>query len=150
MRMTEKEYKEFCKKKNIPYISPKFTPKKVQNHLNGFDSLAEENFYKYYVLPRLSSGEIAECKLHPHFTILKSLPQYGLKARTYTPDFFLIYKDSKVRIVEMKGKVVKKLQRDYPLRKHLFIEKFCIPNDWEFKEEISENWTGSNRTFLDF
>ncbi|WNS40840.1 hypothetical protein [Paenibacillus sp. MMS20-IR301] len=43
-------------------------------------------------------------------------------------------KDGSVEVVEIKGRVIKKLQRDYPLRRQLFILNYCIPNNWKFKE----------------
>lgn len=47
------------------------------------------------------------------------------KKKIYTPDFVLRFKDGSVRIVEVKGKVIKKIQREYSLKKQLFISTVC-------------------------
>lgn len=146
MRLTEKEYQNLCKKNHLTYIPPSnqktHSNKKIAKHKKqDFDSLAEENYFRFYVKPKLNSGEFVSCDIHKKFVILNAIPEYHFGERVYTPDFFITKSDGTILVVEMKGKVIKKLQRDYPLRKHLFIEKFCIPNGWIFKEENSENWT---------
>lgn len=56
------------------------------------------------------------------------------RKRVYTPDFYMELKDGSVEIVEVKGRMIKKIQRDYPLRRQLFILKYCLPNNWKFIE----------------
>lgn len=158
MRLTEKEYEELCRKRNLKYIPPKNktlsnsilpqttkdapkSKKKGNTKHSDFDSLAEENYYNFYIKPKLMSGEFLSCEIHKKFIILNAIPEYHFGNREYTPDFYITRADNSILVVEMKGKVIKKLQRDYPLRKHLFVEKFCIPNGWEFIEENSEQWT---------
>ena len=147
MRMSEKEYKEFCSQRNLPYVPPQpgnTTKKPIKNKSYNhqmFDSLAEEIYYNTQIKPKLASGEYVSCELHKTFQILAALPEYGYKERVYTPDFFITKQNGDVLVVEMKGKAVKKLQRDYPLRRHLFLEKYCVPNQWKFREEHSEEWT---------
>lgn len=134
MIISEKEYKEMCKKLNIK-------PAQKTSHNSEFDSLAEQNFYYFYLVDRIKSGEIIDCQLHSSFKLLDAIPQYKLREKVFKPDFTITLKNGDVFVIEMKGSKVKKLQRDYGLRKHLFIEKYCIPNQWTFIELKSENWT---------
>lgn len=101
-----------------------------------FDSLAEERYYFGHVLPLMQSGEIIDCTLHKTFEVIEAVHHNGkvYKNREYTPDFMLTLADSRVRVVEIKGRAIKKLQRDYPLRRQLFIIKYCVPNGWLFEE----------------
>lgn len=139
MQMTEKEFHALCKKLNK---SPSdFTPKNKTQRQDKFDSLAEKNFFLFYIEKHLSLGNIKEVKLHNEFTIVDAIPEYNLKKRIFKPDFIVITKNNKVFVIEMKGKVIKKLQRDYALRKQLFIQRYCLPNQWQFLELQSENWT---------
>lgn len=151
MRMTEKELKQICatghcRIRSQTLIKPtekKNTADKRMDKDNclAFDSEGERQYYNLYIFPRIHSGEITSCELHREFTILDAIPEYGLRAKVFTPDFILHMKDKTVRVVEMKGSVVKRLQRDYQLRKHLFISRYCIPNGWSFFEEKSEDWS---------
>jgi len=148
MRMTEDELKELlnrnkslkCSQANIKTASAKAKAVK-----DDFDSEAERRYYYDYLYPLLLIKEIKSVELHKSFEILSAINQNGikLKAKVYTPDFIIHYPNGSVKVVEIKGKVIKKLQRDYQLRKHLFIEKFVIPNGWEFEEVIAEDITGS-------
>lgn len=143
MYLSEKEFKNLCKKLNIKPSD--FDDKKHKKNSKSkdeiFDSLAEKNFYYYYVQNHLKNGNIVKCELHNEFCIVDAIPEYKLRKKVFKPDFLLTTKDGQVFVVEMKGKVVKKLQRDYGLRKHIFIEKYCIPNNWKFIELKSEEWT---------
>lgn len=116
------------KKKKKSAVPPLPKPK--------FDSIAEETYYLGHVLPLLQTGEITNCTLHKTFEIIEAVHHNGkiYKNREYTPDFILTFADSRVRVIEIKGRAIKKLQRDYPLRRQLFIIKFCIPNGWLFEE----------------
>ena len=55
----------------------------------------------------------------------------------YTADFRLDYVDGTVEIVEVKSKFVKRMQRDYHIRRRIFIEKYARPNGWKFTEVIT-------------
>jgi hypothetical protein len=135
MYLSQKEYKELCKKIGKPLATEKAQKENI------FDSLAEQNFYFLYVVEKMKSGEILKCEVHNKFVLLEDVPRYKLKKKVFKPDFMLTLANGDVFIVEMKGEKIKKLQRDYGLRKHLFIEKYCIPNNWSFIELKSENWT---------
>jgi predicted nuclease of restriction endonuclease-like RecB superfamily len=84
MILSEKEFKELCKKMGK-------TPKVIQNKqkIEDFDSLAEQNFYNLYILNRLKTGEIADCKLHNEFTIVDEIKEYNLRKKVFKPDFFI-------------------------------------------------------------
>lgn len=145
MRMTEDELQALLSrnkslKVNFPNINT-IQPKKE------FDSLAEEKYYNEYLYPLILAKEIESVELHKSFEILSAINQNGikLKAKVYTPDFIIHYPNGSVKVVEIKGKVIKKLQRDYPLRKHLFIEKYVLPNGWEFEEIIAEDMSTSKQ-----
>lgn len=45
-----------------------------------------------------------------------------------------LYKLELHKIFEIKGGMIKKLQRNYPLCRQLFILKYCLPNDYKFIE----------------
>lgn len=140
MIVSEKEFKDICKRMGID--PKKYTEKtKKKNNHGEFDSLAEENFYNLYIQKNMKNGNIVECLLHEEFEILPAISEYKLRSKKFKPDFIIKTKNGKTYVVEMKGKVVKKLQRDYGLRKHIFISKYCIPNDWIFIEQESERWT---------
>lgn len=149
MRMTEKEFERLCAsgKCRVRSQTSAKTAKKITDiqKTNStplqFDSYAEKMFYFLYIIPRIQQGEILKCEAHRSFVILDAIPQYNLSQKVYTPDFVLHGVDGKVTVVEMKGKKIKQLQRDYGLRKQLFIEKYCVPNGWIFREECSEQWT---------
>ncbi len=105
-----------------------------------FDSKGEVEFYMGEVLPRLRSGEIVSCEEHPEFKLYDAAEFCGLKlgAIRYTADFKLTYKDGAVEIVEIKSKFVRRMQRDYPVRRRAFIEKYARPNGWKFREIITQ------------
>ena len=140
MYLSEKEFKKLCKKLNInsKEIEKKSTSRK---NINEFDSLAEENFYNLYLYRYIKNGFVTKYSLHSEFIVLDAIPEYKLRKKVFKPDFFITTAKGETFIIEMKGKVVKKLQRDYGLRKHLFISKYCIPNNWKFIELKSEEWT---------
>jgi len=145
MRMSESELQELlCRNKALKCSSVSNTEK--QKAVNApkikddFDSEAERRYYNNYLYPLILIKEIKSVELHKSFEILSALEySWGkLKARVYTPDFIIHYSNGAVKAVEIKGKVIKKLQRDYQLRKHLFIEKYVVPNGWEFEEVEAE------------
>ena len=105
-----------------------------------FDSHGESDFYLGVIVPRMQSGEIVRFMGHPRFELFQPGEYCGIKlsAVRYTADFRLDYADGSVEIVEIKSKFVRKMQRDYALRRRLFIEKIARPNGWRFVEVITK------------
>lgn len=132
MRMSVKDVNALLKKMGLPTVKGE-----------TFDSLAEAVYYVRYVQPLLLTGEIVNCDMHREFEILPKLVFQGktYRARRFTPDFFLTYKDGHVKVVEVKSKYVRYAQRDYPLRRQLFLDKYCAPNSWEFEEVCADDLT---------
>lgn len=56
--------------------------------------------------------------------------RYGIGAEL-SIDYF---RDGAVVVVEVKSKKIKKLQREYHIRRRLFIEKYCRPSGWKLTE----------------
>ena len=104
-----------------------------------FDSLGEYEYYIGTVAPKVARGEIVEGEAHPCFPLFPA-GQYGaLKLRPvrYTADFRLVYADGTVEIVEIKSKFVRRMQRDYPVRRRVFLELIARPAGWKFTEIIT-------------
>ena len=104
-----------------------------------FDSLGEYEYYIGTVAPKVSWFEIVEWEAHPCFPLFPA-GQYGaLKLRPvrYTADFRLVYADGTVEIVEIKSKFVRRMQRDYALRRRVFLEQVARPAGWKFTEIIT-------------
>jgi uncharacterized protein DUF1064 len=109
------------------------TPKKRNPHTNAvkvvcdgheFPSKAERDEY-LYLRDRLARGEIRNLRLQPRFVILEAFhdPLDGrlYPALHYTPDFiFEEAPDWRTVVIEVKGRIF----RDYPLRRHLFRERY--------------------------
>lgn len=102
----------------------------------AFDSDAEERFYNKRIVPLIIAGFLHKLELHKTFEIVEAVEHCGkkYKKRVYTPDFYMEFKDGSVEVVEIKGRIIKKIQRDYPLRRQLFIVNYCLPNNWKFLE----------------
>ena len=115
--------------------------------MSEFQSTAEKVYYQEYIEPLILTGEITSCDMHKRFDIVPAVKWGNVQLRTkrYTPDFVLTFRNGSIKVVEIKGKVIKKLQRDYPLRRQLFILNFCIPNNWEFEEIEAEMLTAGLR-----
>ena len=104
-----------------------------------FDSRGEYEFYTGTVLPKMARGEIVECEQHPAFPLFPA-GEYGtmkLRPIRYTADFRLTYADGTVEIVEIKSKFVRRMQRDYPVRRRVFLEQIARPAGWKFTEIIT-------------
>ena len=85
----------------------------------AFDSRGEYEYYMGTVAPRVARGEIVEWEAHPSFPLFPA-GEYGtmkLRSVRYTADFRLVYADGTVEIVEVKSKFVRRMQRDYALRR---------------------------------
>lgn len=119
--------------------SARASPRKPADK-SRFDSKGEAEFYLGVITPGLRSGEIVSCEEHPVFKLFDAAEFCGLKLGTirYTADFKLTYKNGTVEVVEIKSKFVRKMQRDYPVRRRAFIEQYAKPNGWIFKEIITD------------
>jgi len=104
-----------------------------------FDSRGEYEYYIGEVRPKLKSGELKSCERQPAFELFPAGEYNGLKLRAirYTADFRLDYADGRVEIVEVKSKFVRRMQRDYHIRRRLFIEQYARPQGWIFTEIIT-------------
>ncbi len=113
---------------------------KAKHERGRFDSRGEYEFYYGTVVPDIRAGKIRECTEHPEFPLFGAAEYCGVKlgAIRYTADFRLDYADGTVEIVEIKSRFVRKQQRDYPLRRRLFIEQYAKPNGWKFREIITD------------
>jgi hypothetical protein len=99
-------------------------------------SKAETNFEALYILPRLHSGEIKSYQTQVEFELW---PKTVAERRiVFTPDFVIEYADGRKVVIEMKGEVIKRLQRDYHLRVRRFKELYP---EYEYREEKSEDWS---------
>ena len=85
-----------------------------------FDSRGEYEFYTGIVLPKMARGEIVECEQHPAFPLFPA-GEYGTMKL----------------IVEIKSKFVRRMQRDYPVRRRVFLEQIARPAGWKFTEIIT-------------
>lgn len=139
MTLTESEFAAIIKAnpalkvRDSGRLPPKLRPAAAER---TFDSAAEERYYTRYIQPKLIAGEIVKCEMHVKYEIIPAIEHGGKRYRhcEYTPDFVLKHADGYIKVVEVKGRVVKKLQRDYHLRRQLFILRYCIPNGWAFTE----------------
>ena len=133
----EKQLAEQAKKKKRDPMLAAMQQAKAAGR--AFDSMGEYEFYIGAVLPKLATGEIKACEQHPRFQLFPA-GEYGglvLGAIQYTADFRLDYADGTVEIVEVKSKFVRKMQRDYPVRRRIFIETIARPAGWRFREIIT-------------
>lgn len=106
-----------------------------------FDSRGEYEFYIRTILPKLARGEIVEWEPHPRFPLFPAAEYGSLKLRPirYTADFRLVYADGTVEIVEVKSKFVRRMQRDYAVRRRIFLELLARPAGWKFTEIITSD-----------
>ena len=101
-----------------------------------FDSKGEADFYNTEIWPRIRTGEIVSCEVHKAFRLFDKAEYAGinLPKAEYTADFVIQHKSGAVEVIETKSRAVRRLQRDYVLRRRLFIEKYARPNGWIFRE----------------
>ena len=104
-----------------------------------FDSRGEYEYYIGTIAPKIACGAIVECEKHPRFQLFPPGEYSGMKLRPvqYTADFRLVYADGTVEIVEVKSKFVRRMQRDYPVRRRVFLELIARPAGWKFTEVIT-------------
>lgn len=114
---------------------------------SDFDSEAEFIYYEWYILPGLKNKSIQDCQLHQEFEILPAIEFNGktVRAKMYKPDFVLTMKDGSTQVIEVKSGFVKRSERDYSLRRHLFLMSYCIPNHWSFLEVNADQIMKSKR-----
>lgn len=114
----------------------------VEHSLNVYYALLGQSTIREYggeSVAVVARGEIVEWEAHPCFPLFPA-GQYGaLKLRPvrYTADFRLVYADGTVEIVEIKSKFVRRMQRDYALRRRVFLEQVARPAGWKFMEIIT-------------
>ena len=149
MRMTETELEDLLNRGNIKIHGEPdsaFTKRKKQKgkSKDEFQSLAEKRYYEQYIQPMVLAGLVDRWSMHESFVVEEGFVYQGIRFRDkiYSPDFMIYFKDGSVTAVEVKGDQIRKLQREYPLKKQLFIRKFCIPNNWAFKEIRAADLTG--------
>lgn len=111
-----------------------------------FQSLAEQRYYERYIRPFELAEKLDHWSMHESFVVVDAVSYQGnnFRAKIYTPDFMLYFKDGSVKAVEVKDDKIRKLQREYPLKKQLFIMKYCIPNGWDFDEVRASDLTSCN------
>lgn len=106
-----------------------------------FDNDAEKAFYKNTIVPMLCGDSLERCELHKEYELYTESNYCGLKLQrlVFSPAFVLLYSNGTVEVIEIKSKPAKKQPQDYPLRRRLFIEMYCRPRGWLWREIISEN-----------
>ena len=98
----------------------------------------ETEGYSGTAAPKVGTGEIVKGAQHPRFVLFPEGEYDGIKLRAirYTADFRLDYADGTVEIVEVKSKFVRRMQRDYHIRRRIFLEQ-VRPLGWKFREIIT-------------
>ncbi len=121
----------------------KVAAKAVAEVGKNFDSRGEYEFYIGTVVPKVNRGEVVAWSAHPSFPLFPAGEYCGIKlsAVRYTADFRLEYADGTVEIVEVKSKFVRRMQRDYALRRRVFLETVARPAGWKFTEIITTDST---------
>lgn len=124
------------KKKSDPFLA---AAKAAAATGKDFDSRGEYEYYIGTIVPKMVCGVVVECEKHPCFQLFPPGEYGGMKLRPiqYTADFRLVYADGSVEIVEVKSKFVRRMQRDYPVRRRVFLELIARPAGWKFTEVIT-------------
>ena len=132
----ERQLAERAKAKDDPLAAAVSAAKRCGRE---FDSRGEYEFYIGTVLPKLAAGELRAWEQHPRFVLFPAGEYDGVALRElrYTADFRLDYADGGVEIVEIKSKFVRRMQRDYHIRRRIFIETVARPAGWRFREIIT-------------
>lgn len=147
MRMSEKELQELLNSNKALRCSnvvnhgkdKKPVMQQYKEEKKQFDSLAEEIYYTEYIYPLFLASKISNIEIHKSFKLTAKNPVFPcIKERIYTPDFILHFPGGKIKIIEVKGDMIKKLQREYPLKRDLLLLQFCIPCGWDFEEIKAE------------
>ena len=132
----EKQLAQRARKKGDPLAAAASAARSTGR---SFESRGEYEYYVGAILPKLATGEIKQCEQHPRFLLFPA-SEYGcvaLREIRYTADFRLDYADGSVEIVEVKSKFVRRMQRDYHIRRRIFIETLARPAGWRLTEIIT-------------
>lgn len=70
-----------------------------------FDSVLEMKYYRDVVCPLVESGEIVEVELQKSYELQPKFTHDGktVRAITYVADFYLVYKNGDIEVVDTKG-----------------------------------------------
>ena len=68
-----------------------------------FESALEARYYETEIAPRIYAGLIDTVETHKEFLLMPAGEYCGLKLHSakYTPDFFIVYKNGSVEVVEV-------------------------------------------------
>ena len=117
---------------------------------NIYDSLAELQFLKEWILPKMESGEIIEWERQIKFTLQEGFTYKGKKVLpiTYIADYIVYWKDSSRTIIDVKGnpdsvaKIKKKLfQYKYPYEDYIWMcrsIKYGDNSNWLLYEDLEK------------
>lgn len=122
------------------YYKKERAPNAKVSAQSEFDSEAERRYYYKVIYPAIRDGTVTKVTLHKKFELLPSAENNGKKYRAihYSPDFFVEYRNGRTEVVEIKGRQIRKMRPDYPIRRLLFITNFCNPNEWHFVEVFDD------------
>ena len=103
---------------------PQYNKVKKQFY-NGhkFDSKAEMNYYKYYLVPALDADLILDLRVHPRFVLQESFKIDGetIRAITWTADFqYWDCENKEIVVVDVKGHET----GVFKLKKKMFQKRF--------------------------
>ena len=102
-----------------------------------FEAPASTHYHGSY------TGGLVEHSLNVYYELIGAGRVPGVPtAETYAVvallhDIRLTYADGTVEIVEIKSKFVRRMQRDYPVRRRVFLEQIARPAGWKFTEIIT-------------
>ena len=91
-----------------------------------FDSKAEMEYYREVVLPLAAAGEIVQYELQKSFVLQPGFRHDGKAVRviTYVCDFYLIYKDGRSEVIDVKGMATPEAK----LKRKMFLYKYPEEN----------------------
>ena len=91
-----------------------------------FDSKAEMEYYRDVVLPLAAAGEIVQYELQKSFVLQPGFRHDGkaVRAITYVCDFYLIYKDGRSEVIDVKGMATPEAK----LKRKMFLYKYPEEN----------------------
>ena len=91
-----------------------------------FDSKAEMEYYREVVLPLAAAGGIVQYELQKSFVLQPGFRHDGkaVRAITYVCDFYLIYKDGRSEVIDVKGMATPEAK----LKRKMFLYKYPEEN----------------------
>lgn len=91
-----------------------------------FDSKAEMEYYRDIVLPLAATGEIVQYELQKSFVLQPGFRHDGkaMRAITYVCDFYLIYKDGRSEVIDVKGMATPEAK----LKRKMFLYRYPEEN----------------------